>query len=106
MPTDKERLDWLESQNACDINRGGTTEPYWNIYGETPGHCAVESTLREAIDAGMRATSAEKSKRPRKTPAELDAAYLEAAADPEYTEEMRQLSDDFDGCVGDGLDES
>jgi hypothetical protein len=42
-------------------------------------------------------------RRPRMTPAELEAAYRDAAADPAYQAEMRGLARAWDATAGDGL---
>jgi hypothetical protein len=48
---DAQRLDWLEAQRACNIDRMGTDAPYWRVYGERgSGACP---RLRDAIDDAM-----------------------------------------------------
>jgi len=47
---DKERLDWLERQDADDIDYGNTHK--WRVYAEEIGSGSFEAdNLREAIDA-------------------------------------------------------
>jgi hypothetical protein len=48
---DTQRIDWLEAQAACNIDRMGTDAPYWNVYGEHGS--GVSARLRDAIDDAM-----------------------------------------------------
>lgn len=48
------RMDWLEAQTHCEVNRMGTTVPYWLVQTSNPARWGGNApTLREAIDAAI-----------------------------------------------------
>lgn len=52
---DGARLDYLQKQNACEVNRMGTSVEYWTVQPQNLKYTGVGDTLRDAIDKSMEA---------------------------------------------------
>lgn len=50
--TDTDRLEYLEKQEYCNMDRMGTSVPYWIVQAHHV--TGVGPTLREAIDSAMK----------------------------------------------------
>ena len=54
MPTDSERLDWVEKRGASvECRSNGFTNPWFHILTDDVGPMGHGDTLREAIDTAM-----------------------------------------------------